>query len=331
MSLLFQYELLNQPFGDPALYVRLMGEKKALLFDLGDLSLLPPGKIFKISHVFVTHTHIDHFIGFDHLLRLNLARDKILRIYGPHGIIRNVKGKLQGYTWNLVDTYPFIIEVFEIRTRKVVSMRFVCKSKFNAIPLSERVFNGTLDVNPHYTVRAIRLDHKIPCIAYSLEERFHININKQRLTDMGITVGKWLRELKEYIWKGSDDAIFITAPRANGETIKLPLGELRQKVTTITKGQKIVYVADCKGTPSNIKKLVAFAAQADVLFCEAAFLDKDKIKAADRGHLTAYQAGFIARESGAKNLQVFHFSPRYETCPELIYTEAEQAFFEKDS
>ncbi|MCX8044013.1 MAG: MBL fold metallo-hydrolase, partial [Desulfobacterota bacterium] len=138
MSLLFQHELVNHPFGDPALYVRLSGEKKALLFDLGDISVLHPGKLFKVSHVFVTHTHIDHFIGFDHLLRLNLARNKTLRIYGPSGIIKNVKGKLKGYTWNLVDTYPFIIEVFEIRTSKILGMQFVCKSKFKPIPLPDR-------------------------------------------------------------------------------------------------------------------------------------------------------------------------------------------------
>ena len=117
MTPLFQYELLNQPFGDPVLYVRLAGEKKALLFDLGEISFLKAGKLFKVTDVFVSHTHIDHFIGFDHLIRLNLARDRTLRIFGPAGIIRNVRGKLKGYTWNLVDEYPFIIEVVEISAK----------------------------------------------------------------------------------------------------------------------------------------------------------------------------------------------------------------------
>lgn len=326
MSLLFQYELVNQPFGDPVLYVRLSGEKKALLFDLGDISTLHPGKLFKVTHVFVTHTHIDHFIGFDHLLRLNLARDKTLRIYGPPGIIRNVRGKLKGYTWNLVDSYPFVIEAFEIRRTKIVGARFVCREKFKATSIEERAFDGVLDINPHYTVRAVRVDHKIPSIAYSLEERFHININKQRLVDMGLPVGKWLRDLKDLIWQGCDDSELVTVPVPGKKHHVFSLGELKHTITTITRGQKIVYIADCRGSRNNIKKLVNFATGADVVFCEAAFLEKDITRAMERGHLTARQAGCIAREAGAQFLRVFHFSPRYETCPELLFAEAEQAF-----
>jgi len=42
------------------------------------------------------------------------------------------------------------------------------------------------------------------------------------------------------------------------------------------------------------------------------FLDKDKAHAARKNHLTARQAGEIARSVGAKAVVPFHFSPRYE-------------------
>ena len=59
--------LVNGRSGDPALYIETLFEKRAILFDLGDISNLPPRKIQRLEHIFVSHTHIDHFIGFDRL------------------------------------------------------------------------------------------------------------------------------------------------------------------------------------------------------------------------------------------------------------------------
>jgi len=61
--------LVNGRSGDPALYVETLFEGRAILFDLGDISSLSPGMIQRLEYVFVSHAHIDHFIGFDRLLR----------------------------------------------------------------------------------------------------------------------------------------------------------------------------------------------------------------------------------------------------------------------
>ena len=97
--------LVNGRTGDPALYVETLFERRAILFDLGDITALSPRKIQRLEYAFVSHTHIDHFNGFDRLLRLLVGREKTIRLYGPEGFAENVHHKLHAYRWNLVDRY----------------------------------------------------------------------------------------------------------------------------------------------------------------------------------------------------------------------------------
>jgi len=126
MTNLFQPRLLNGVFGDPGLFVRLRWERRALLLDLGDLTAQPPSDLLKVTDIFVSHTHVDHFIGFDHLLRIALGRDLTVRLFGPPGIIANVEAKLSGYTWNLVEGYALVFEVYEVSPEKITAAHFPC-------------------------------------------------------------------------------------------------------------------------------------------------------------------------------------------------------------
>ena len=85
MRSVFFPRLVNGPFGDPALYVRYAHLGEALLFDLGDLHPLSPRDLLKVRAVFVSHAHIDHFAGFDTLLRTLLYRPAELLLCGPPG------------------------------------------------------------------------------------------------------------------------------------------------------------------------------------------------------------------------------------------------------
>src|SRR5258707_1061241 len=108
--------LVNGRTGDPALYIETLFEKQTILFDLGDISNLPPKKIHRLDHVFVSHTHIDHFIGFDRLLRVLAGREKKLNLYGPPDFVDQVQHKLHAYRWNLVDGYvkDLVLSVSEV-------------------------------------------------------------------------------------------------------------------------------------------------------------------------------------------------------------------------
>src|SRR5260370_1126901 len=79
--------LVNGRTGDPALYVETLFEKGAIMFDLGDISNLPPRKVQRLEHVFVSHAHIDHFIGFagEETAHVNVWRNRLSELGLPVG------------------------------------------------------------------------------------------------------------------------------------------------------------------------------------------------------------------------------------------------------
>ena len=110
------------------------------------------------------------------------------------------------------------------------------------------------------------------------------------------------------------------------EEREFQLGDVRHRYTTITRGQKLAYVVDARYDEENEAKIVDLARGADIFYCEAPYLDRDADKAGERYHLTARQAGLLAKKAGVNKLVVFHFSPRYTGQGDLLATEAGQAF-----
>ena len=91
MRTVFHPFLPNGPTGDPVVWIDLLDEGSSVLLDLGDLSAIPNRKLMRVDRVVVTHTHMDHFIGFDHLLRLLLRRERELVVTGPPGFCDQVE------------------------------------------------------------------------------------------------------------------------------------------------------------------------------------------------------------------------------------------------
>ena len=180
MRPLLHPSLVNGRFGDPVLFIETLFEKHAILFDLGDIAALPARKINRIEHVFVSHTHIDHFVGFDLLLRMLVGREKTVRMFGPEGFIDRVSHKLQAYQWNLVDRFPCDLgfAVAEIDTNGIArSARFRLKNAFAKEPLELRSLpDSVIYSEPAFNVSAAVLEHRTPCLAFAVRERVHVNI-----------------------------------------------------------------------------------------------------------------------------------------------------------
>ena len=319
MSQTFHHTLLNGPFGDPCLQVRIAHEARSLLFDLGDIHFVPPSALNRITDVFVTHTHVDHFFGFDVLLRASLRRTFPITLYGPAGITGNVTGKLSGYAWNLIENYPLQITVHEFSGRYLTQTVFTAKSRFKREVVARIPSDGLLLKEPAFTVRAVKLDHGIPCLAFALEENLRVNIDKARLLQKGLSVGPWLTSFKKMVREGKTGRSILIDGR------RYRVGDLTDIVRT-EKGQKICYATDVRISTMNIRRLTALAEHSDTLYCEAYFLEKDRKLSLERNHLTARECGRIAGLAKVGKLVLMHVSPRYYRREKELLREAQEAF-----
>jgi ribonuclease Z len=284
-----------------------------------------------------------------------LGRDKHVRLCGPPGILRQVEHRLASYSWNLIGSYPteFTLSVSELHPDGG-GLRAQFSSKRAFAREREETFlttDGVIREEENFRIRVAFLEHSIPCLAYAFEEKRHVNFMKNRLEELGVPVGPWLSEVRAAVLRdeadhtqitvrrdtGADDTQItvrrdtvaasgpLTAPPAAGDRV-FTLGELKERVLQIVSGEKIVYVTDSAFTPGNRERIVELAQGADYLFIEATFLHVDQERARDRAHLTARQAGELAREAGAARVIPFHFSPRHLRAEQELRRELREAF-----
>jgi ribonuclease Z len=310
--------LVNGRFGDPALFVELLHRREALLFDLGDLSALPARDLLRVGRVFVSHMHMDHFIGFDALLRVCVGRDKAIRLSGPAGLCERVHHKLQAYQWDLAERYETDLvfdaeEVGAAGTERRARFRFKRRFAWEDAPppAGENGFEVTHAV----------LEHHGPCVGYAIAEPAHANVWKNRLEERSLPAGQWLQALKQAMLAGQPDDRLIPLPDGR----QAALGELRDLIT-LTRGQKIAYVTDVADTPANRAAIAELARGADTLFIEGCFAAEDAGQARARAHLTTRAAGEIARSAGVRKVEPFHFSPRYQGEEERMMREVMEGF-----
>lgn len=316
--------LVNGRSGDPALYVEMLFGGPSILCDLGDLSPLGPRHLQKIGHVLLSHAHIDHFIGFDTLLRSAVGRQRKIELVGPPGTADRVFHKLQGYEWDLAHRYAaeLLFEVTEVDAHgpsRRAAFRFKERFACEEAPVTPSP-DGAVASGAGFAVTAALLQHHGPCLGFAIAEPCHVNVWKSRLAARGLATGPWLQALKRAVMAGAPAETALETP-----TGPQPLGAVRDLVT-VTRGQKIAYVTDVADTPANREAIAALVAGADTLFIESRFAAADRAEADARAHLTTTAAGEIARQARVRRMEPFHFSARYEGDTNWMVEEALAAF-----
>lgn len=299
----------------PALYLRADGAVH--LFDCG-VTHVPRAFGGGLECVHISHMHMDHFCHIDGIFALCLhSARKRLRVFGPPGILASVRAKLSAYTWNLLEAGTLVIDVLETDGATASECSVIVPDRIEggpAIPVS--IEHGVIHRGAEYVMRCLPMNHQILSLGYSFEEVDSFGVSDARLAASGLAAGPWLKELKQRAVERKPGDIPVAGEMR-------PFAEL-ERLLDPKKGKKIVYLTDFFLEEATFDRIVGFAKGTDILYCEANYLEADIDLARTNHHLTARQAGEIARAAGVGELVLFHVSPKYER--RLAVEEAARTF-----
>lgn len=223
--------------------------------------------IFKVEYIFITHLHGDHFLGLPGLINtFNLnGRKRPLTVVAPKGIKRYID--LHFEISCKEPDFPF--EIWELEGKEA---------------------QNVLQTDSLW-VRAIPLNHRIPCFGYVFEEKFAEKpLNVEECERLQIPKNMY-RSIKQ----GRDAFL-------NGKTIPNNKLTLPNK-----KALKFSYLTDTRFEES----VIPYIKDSDLLYHEATFLHELEEKANQTGHSTAREAAEIAKRANVSKLVISHYSSRY--------------------
>lgn len=285
------------------------------LFDCGRARYLGAGDCKSLRAIFVTHTHIDHFCNFDTLLRHHVGLRRMVTIVGPKGIAQNVQGKGLSYTWNLIKRYRPVYEVREIDQNNVTIYEMGPPHWEPQLITQYEIQDEVCFREKGMTVRCTALDHKIPSMAYTLEEDSSL-----RIGDFPYRPGPWVKALKD-AYEAKDEEAQIQV----SETETLAAKDLFHHLY-VKEGWKLGYAMDHLACNKNHEIMKRFFHKANELVIEGFFRDCDRDYALRHFHSTAYESGNLARQAQVNKLTLVHHSRRYHSEIDDLREEGYAAF-----
>jgi ribonuclease Z len=156
--------------------------------------------------------------------------------------------------------------------------------------------DGAASTGGPFAIEAVRLDHDPETFGWRVVEPDGVRMLPDRLAAAGV--------------HGPDVGVLAATGVLHlaGRTVRL--GD----VSTRRRGQRMAFVMDT----GMCDAAVELAAGADLVVCEATFASADLDLARRFRHLTAADAGRVARDAGARRLVISHFSQRYPDARVLL-------------
>lgn len=236
-------------------------------------------------------------IGFRRLQRVLLTHGHLDHILGLGGLISTFA------RWEAVNRLEIYGGRRTLSRVEDLIYRVVLRGVRQPVPIDLiDVTPGTLLENDDFEVIAFPVTHRgSGCFGYLFREKPRRPFLPEKAAALGVPAGPVRRDL------------------VNGKPITLADGRTIQPDDVLGPDRPGVSIA-VVGDAGQVTDLVDAVTGADVLVCEATYLERDRDLAQRFGHLMAGQAAWLAREAGARKLVLTHLSQRYRVREMLAET-----------
>ncbi len=314
--------LVNGSTGDPVLYVDYVDSDNALLFDAGDNAALSMERLADLRAVFITHHHVDHFIGLDRIVRANIDSDKVLSIFGPPHTIQKVYDRIRSYEYQFFPIQKIVLDLVEIEPHQLTRARIECTKRFPPPqPVSEPRTGRTIFSAPGLTVEAVAVDHTVPCLAYALVEAPAYHVKSTAIADGALRPGPWIREVAQRLAASPIDDGSVTI-----QGLKIPLQQVAQQYFHRAEGGRLAYVTDTVWSDTVQSDLIEFCRGANRLYCDCFYAEAQANSALKHKHMTTQTVAELAIRAKVRELILMHFSGRYRGRYEKLVDEVRGRF-----
>ena len=317
-----ELRLVNGSTGDPVLYLDYPGGDNAILFDGGENHALTTKQLGDLEAVFVSHHHVDHFIGLDRIVRANIDRDKTLHLFGPEHTIQKVYDRIRAYEYPFFPFQKIVIEVTELLAGRTRTALLECTKKFPPPEVREQAWGGPVCYgNESITVEAVAVDHTVPCWAYALVEKTGLHPDPAKLAAGALRPGEWVGEVLRRLRAGEPG---VSTLEIQGGAFTLDA--LAERYFAESAGARVAFVTDTFWSESLRPELVKLAKGAWRLYCDSFYDRKEARGAAKHKHMMAHQSAELAKLAKVDQLVLMHFATRYEGKYETLVDEARAVF-----
>jgi ribonuclease Z len=227
-------------------------------------------------------------LGFKRLDRILVTHGHLDHILGLGGLISTF------VRWEAMDKILIVGGKSALDRVRDLLFGVVLKGKYPPVEITlQDLKPGLVFEENDFTVTAFPVYHRTPdCFGFVFEEFSRRPFLPEKAEALNIPPGPWRGELV----KGKS----VTLPDGRVIDPEMVLGEEQP-------GTKLVHVGDAGKTDN----LLEVTRGADTLVIEATYLEAEKELAEQFGHLTAKQAGELAKNAGVGTLLLTHISRRY--------------------